>query len=76
MIIVIQCSDKVGLMTATSNVLANNGINIVSMREHVDTGNARFFIRIETEGGPHTNHLGTQLKEVLPPDVMMHHLFI
>jgi formyltetrahydrofolate deformylase len=72
MVIVIQCSDKVGLVAATSNVLANNGINIVSMREHVDTGNARFFLRIETEGEPHTNHLETQLEEVLPPDAVVH----
>ncbi|RTL57351.1 MAG: ACT domain-containing protein [Sphingobacteriales bacterium] len=46
MVIVIQCSDKVGLVAATSNVLAKNGINIVSMREHVDTDKGRFFLRI------------------------------
>lgn len=72
MVIVIQCSDKVGLVAATSNVLASNGINIVSMREHVDTGQGRFFIRIESEGEPHTNHLETQLKQVLPADAVVH----
>ncbi|HUZ61765.1 MAG TPA: ACT domain-containing protein [Hanamia sp.] len=39
-IIVIQCSDKVGLVAAISNLLAKNAINIISMREHVDTVNS------------------------------------
>lgn len=72
MVIVIQCSDKVGLVAATSNVLANNGINIVSMREHVDTNNTRFFIRIETEGELQSNNLESQLKQALPPDAIIH----
>lgn len=72
MVIVIQCSDKVGLVAATSNVLAGNGINIVSMREHVDTGKSRFFIRIETEGEQQTNTLESQLKKVLPDDAVVH----
>jgi formyltetrahydrofolate deformylase len=72
MVIVIQCSDKVGLVAATSNVLANNGINIVSMREHVDTGQGRFFLRIHTEGEQQTEMLHEQLAEVLPGDAIIH----
>lgn len=68
MVIVIQCSDKVGLVAAVSNVLANNDINIVSMREHVDTDNGRFFLRIETAGEEPVVSLTDQLKKVLPAD--------
>lgn len=71
MVIVIQCSDKVGLVAATSNVLAKNGINIVSMREHVDTDKGRFFLRIQTEGEQQTDTLAKQLKDVLPPDAVV-----
>ncbi|MBI1780694.1 MAG: formyltetrahydrofolate deformylase [Sphingobacteriales bacterium] len=72
MVIVIQCSDKVGLVAATSNVLAKNGINIVSMREHVDTDKGRFFLRIQTEGEQNTDTLAKQLKEALPQDAEVH----
>ena len=72
MVIVIQCSDKVGLVAGISNVLANNSINIVSMREHVDTNNVRFFIRIVTEGEQNTDGLEQQLKLVLPADAIVH----
>lgn len=68
MVIVIQCSDKVGLVAAVSNVLAKNDINIVSMREHVDTDNGRFFLRIETAGEEPVVSLTDQLKNVLPDD--------
>ena len=46
MVIVIQCKDGVGLVAAISSVLANAGYNIVSMREHVDLQENRFFARI------------------------------
>lgn len=72
MVIVIQCSDKVGLVAVISNVLAKNAINIISMREHVDTVSKRFFLRIETEGEKKTDTLEEQLKEVLPSDVIIH----
>jgi formyltetrahydrofolate deformylase len=68
MIIVIQCSDQVGLVATVSNVLAKNLINIISMREHVDTASKRFFLRVETEGSAQTGPLLTQLKEMVPAD--------
>ena len=42
MVIVIQCTDSVGLVAAISRVLANAGYNIVSMREHVDQEENKF----------------------------------
>ncbi|WP_315825032.1 ACT domain-containing protein [Paraflavitalea speifideaquila] len=43
MIILIQCMDRVGLVAAISGVLARQQLNIVSLREHVDKAENRFF---------------------------------
>lgn len=51
MIIVIQCKDQVGLVSAISGVLAREQLNIMSLREHVDPSENRFFIRIEVDNG-------------------------
>jgi formyltetrahydrofolate deformylase len=45
MIIVIQSKDKVGLVAAISGALAKENINIISVREHVDKEENRFFMR-------------------------------
>lgn len=71
MIIVIQCKDQVGLVAAISGVLAKEGINIVSMREHVDTAENRFFMRIEVEQNPDATILETKLHAVLPADAFV-----
>ena len=49
MIILIQCKDKVGLVAVIAQVMAGNGINILSMREHVDTIEGQFFLRLATD---------------------------
>ena len=36
MIIIIQCTDQVGLVASITKVMAKEQLNIVSMREHVD----------------------------------------
>lgn len=66
MVIVIQCKDQVGLVAAITGVLAKAQINIVSMREHVDTVDNRFFIRIVAEGNSDTAQLQQQFQSVLP----------
>jgi formyltetrahydrofolate deformylase len=68
MIIVIQCKDQVGLVTAIAGVLAKENINIVSMREHVDTVDNRFFVRIETEQFADAAVLEEKLRKVLSAD--------
>lgn len=55
-------------MAAISGVLATNNINIVSMREHVDAAESRFFMRLETTQFDHTALLLQQLQDVLPAD--------
>ena len=68
MVILIQCKDQVGLVAAISTVLEKQAINIVSMREHVDTIDNRFFVRVVVEGSIDYLLLERQLKAVLPAE--------
>jgi len=72
MIIVIQCKDQVGLVANISGVLAKENINIISMREHVDKAENRFFMRIELEQDADALMLDTALKKVLPDEAVVH----
>src|SRR5438128_1933426 len=71
MIVLIQCKDKVGLVALTAEVMARNGINIISMREHVDTLEGRFFLRLSTESHCDADGLHRELKSLLPPDAFI-----
>ena len=71
MIIVIQCPDRVGLVAAISGVVANEGLNIVSMREHVDTIESLFFARIEVSQTNVSVGFEQNLKAVLPQDAVV-----
>jgi len=71
MIIVIQCKDQVGLVAAISGVLAHQQLNIISLREHVDPTENRFFIRIEVAGDGAAEQLFQQLRTLLPPDAVI-----
>lgn len=66
MIIVIQCNDKVGLVADISIVLAKAGCNIISMREHVDIEENKFFSRIVVDGNGNHQQIGQELAQVLP----------
>lgn len=69
MVIRIQCTDRVGLVASIAGVLSAININILSMREHVDTAQNRFFIRLVTAvtgAGPDAGVLTHQLQQVLP----------
>ncbi|WP_156306026.1 formyltetrahydrofolate deformylase [Sphingobacterium endophyticum] len=49
-LILIQCQDAVGLVAIISNVLAEQELNIVTMREFVDEVNNKFFVRVVCAG--------------------------
>lgn len=68
MIIVIQCTDQLGLVAAISGILAEQKINIVSLREHVDKAENRFFMRLETEQTADIAALEAKMRSVLPTD--------
>jgi len=66
MVILIQCRDRVGLVATITHTLANAALNIIEMREHVDTTDNRFFIRIEVEEGGDYSQLASSLRSLLP----------
>jgi formyltetrahydrofolate deformylase len=68
MIIVIQCKDQIGLVGSISSVLAKEQLNIISLREYVDTVEHLFFMRLEVDEIIDTISLETKLKSVLPAD--------
>ncbi len=71
MIVVIQCTDQVGLVAAISGVMANHGINIVTMREFVDTLEKRFFARLVVEPYKDIEKIQVSLKNALPTDALV-----
>lgn len=66
MVILIQCPDSIGLVAKVASLLQDNGLNIVSMREHVDKAQGRFFARVQTEGEVYAARLHVSLAAALP----------
>jgi formyltetrahydrofolate deformylase len=66
MVIIIQCDDRVGLVADISTVLTKFGCNIVSMREHVDSEENKFFVRVEADGITDAREIENAIKKVLP----------
>jgi formyltetrahydrofolate deformylase len=66
MVILIQCKDRVGLVADIAGVIAKLGINIVAMREHVDTVDNRFFVRLVVDGVEEALPVWQELKAILP----------
>lgn len=71
MVILIQCTDKVGLVAVIAGVMAKDAINIISMREHVDTIANRFFARLVIAQHTDPSLLCQKLKAVLPADAVV-----
>jgi formyltetrahydrofolate deformylase len=71
MVIVIQCKDRVGLVAAISGLMAQKQINIVSMREHVDVSDNRFFARLVVETNDDAISLQHELESVLPDKALV-----
>lgn len=71
MIILIQCRDQVGLVAAISGVLANEALNIVSLREYVDKQANLFFMRVEVEQEGEPAGLEEKLLRELPSDAVV-----
>nr|WP_294900178.1 formyltetrahydrofolate deformylase [uncultured Pedobacter sp.] len=66
MVIVIHCTDEVGLVAKISSVLANSGYNIISMREHVDVEENKFFARLVVDSILLPKKIEQKLLEALP----------
>jgi formyltetrahydrofolate deformylase len=66
MVIVIQCTDQVGLVAKISGLLARESYNILSMHEHVDKAENLFFMRLEVNKQAEASKLEEKLRELLP----------
>ncbi|WP_026063340.1 formyltetrahydrofolate deformylase [Pedobacter arcticus] len=71
MVIVIHCTDEVGLVATISSVLANAGYNIISMREHVDVDENKFFARLVVNSILNPVEIEKQLLSVLPKNALV-----
>lgn len=66
MIVIIQCKDHIGLVSDISRILSEAGLNIVSMREHVDKAESRFFMRLDVDGFADEHTLEEKIRTVVP----------
>ena len=67
--LLINCSDRKGLISDISRVLYEHDLNIVSNREFVDPDEQKFYMRTEFTGElSHQENFLQELKEQLPPD--------
>ena len=71
MIVVIQCTDRVGLVAAISGLLAQKQYNIVSMQEHVDNTANLFFMRLEVDKTGGYEGLEDNLRGILPDNAII-----
>lgn len=71
MVIVIQCTDQVGLVAKISGLLANESYNILSMQEHVDKAENLFFMRLEVNKQSEASVLEEKLRELLPEGALI-----
>lgn len=72
MIIIIQCKDQVGLVADISRILSEARLNIISMREHVDKAENRFFMRLEVDGIADELVLKDKMEQILPEAAIVH----
>ena len=70
MVIVIQCTDQIGLVAKISGLLAEEKFNILSMHEHVDKAENLFFMRLEVDKESN-GILEKKLRELLPQDALI-----
>lgn len=66
MIVVIQCNDQIGLVASITAVMVKAQLNITSLREHVDKGANKFYIRLEVDHSDDPLCLEQELRDVLP----------
>ncbi len=71
MVITIQCTDAIGLVATISNVLAHKGYNIISMREHVDVEENKFFARIMVDHVDDPVEMEQTLMDLLPENAVV-----
>lgn len=71
MVIIIQCDDRIGLVANIASVLAKFDCNIISMREHVDSEENKFFVRVVAEGKADPFDIENAIIRVLPANALV-----
>lgn len=68
--LLIEASDKTGLVHAISGVLYDFGLNIVQNNEFVDRHHKRFFMRTEFSGAIDSKAIASAIKDRLPDAII------
>lgn len=68
MTILLQCTDRVGLVADIAKIMADAGLNILSMREFVNVKDDRFFIRLEIDTLTLSEAITNRILQNLPDD--------
>jgi formyltetrahydrofolate deformylase len=67
-LLLVECSDRAGLVHAITGILLRHGCNVTSNHEFVDAETRRFFMRTEFTGEVNDAAVEAETKEKLPPD--------
>ncbi|MFP5438666.1 MAG: formyltetrahydrofolate deformylase [Bacteroidia bacterium] len=68
MVLLIQCTDRKGLVATIANVLAEYSLNIITLREFVDQDSNQFLARFVCEGSADYILIKADLTVALPED--------
>lgn len=66
--LMVDCSDREGLVYHVTGILFNNNCNIISNGEFVEKSTNHFFMRTVFSGEADTEKILEELKKALPPD--------
>ncbi len=67
-VLLVECSDRPGLVHGITGVLFRHGVNVVGNQEFVDRTTARFFMRTEFDGQVDSGSIVDELRSALPAD--------
>ena len=67
-VLLVECTDKSGLVHAVTGVLFRHGLNIVGNQEFVDRTTHRFFMRTEFDGSADSTRIEEEIRGCLPAD--------
>ena len=67
-VLLVECTDRPGLVHGISGVLFRQGVNVVGNQEFVDRPTSRFFMRTEFVGSVDSERILAELQPLLPGD--------
>ncbi len=70
-VLLVECSDRPGLVHGITGVLFRHGVNVVGNQEFVDRPTSRFFMRTEFDGTIDAARIASEIRDLLPPDAQI-----